>query len=331
MNRIKIAIIGCGIITREAHLPALQRLSDRIEIKAVCNRTRSKAEDVARDLKLPADAVWTDWKEMIRKLTDLDAVLIALPITMNFSVSKACCEAGLSVLCEKPAGMNIEEAEETGSFSQNYKVTFMTAENFHYEPRFNKAAELVQSGVIGKLHSINWNLLSFMATDNKYNKTRWRAHNEYAGGYVLDGGVHFVHALQMIAGPVKSVYSHTASIEKDLGTMDTAMSLMEHENGVISSLNMGWRSANDDSSLKLFGDKASLIIRDDVIIRLNPDGSEIEHHFEKEHSFYLQWCDFLGALEKNGKPSMPARMPIDDVKIIMAMIESGKSGERVKI
>ena len=40
MRKIKIAIIGCGIITEEAHLPALLWLSERIEIKAVCNRTK---------------------------------------------------------------------------------------------------------------------------------------------------------------------------------------------------------------------------------------------------------------------------------------------------
>jgi len=331
MNKIKIAIIGCGIITKDAHLPALKRLGDRMEVIAVCNRSENKAINIAGELKLPQSAVWTDWKKMISELKELDAVLVALPITMNFPVSRECCEAGLSVICEKPAGMNNSEAIESGKLSSKYGVTYMTAENFHYEPRFNKAAELVQAGAIGNLHSTSWNIFDFMDKHNKYNKTQWRAHNEYDGGYVLDGGVHFVHGLQMIAGPVKSVYAHTASIDKDLGTMDTALSLLEHENNVISSINMGWRSASSDEYLKVYGDKGSLIIKDDVIIQLTETDETVEHKFEKEDSFYLQWCAFLDSLEQKKPLSMPAEMPVDDVKIIMAVIESGKTGKKVNL
>lgn len=329
MIKTKIAIIGCGIITKEAHLPALKRLKDRLEVVALCNRTESKAQDIAGELGLPQSAVWTDWEKMIKEKKDIQAVLIALPITMNHSVSKACCEAGLSVLCEKPAGMNVEQAVNTGSFSSSYEVTYMTAENYQYEPRFNKAAELIKSGVIGNPHSTNWNLMQFMDSNNKYNKTQWRAHNEYDGGYVLDGGVHFVHALQMIVGPVKSVFAHTASIEKDLGTMDLAMALLEHENSVISSLNMGWRSADDDSNLKIYGDKGTLIIKDDVLVELNEKNESIEHQFEKEDSFYLQWCDFLTAFETGKPPLMPIGSPARDVKVIMSIVESGKIGNKV--
>jgi predicted dehydrogenase len=331
VKKINIAIIGCGIITTEAHLPAIKRQKERLEVLAVCNRSEGKAIAVANELNLPHSSVWTDWEKMIKEVKDIDAVLIALPITLNHRVSKACCEAGLSVICEKPAGKNAAEALETVSFASKYNVTYMTAENFQYDPKFNKAAELVKKGTIGKLHSTSWNVLSFMDKNNKYNKTSWRAHNEYEGGYVLDGGVHFVHALQMIAGPVKSVFAHTASIEEDLGTMDSALTLLEHENSVISSLNMGWRSANDDGNMKLFGDKGTLIVKDDVIIEMDENNRTKEHLFEKEDSFYLQWCDFLSALESGKPPLMPIGSPARDVKVIMAMVESGKKGIKITI
>ena len=331
MNKIRLAIIGCGIITKEAHLPAIKRLSDRLEVVAVCNRSKGKALDVANELGLPDSAIWTDWEKMIQEEKELDAVLIALPITMNHPVSEACCKAGLSVLCEKPAGMNREEAEDTGTFSSTYNVTYLTAENFQYDPKFVKVAALVREGIIGRLHSISWNLLSFMDKDNKYNKTQWRANNEYPGGYVLDGGVHFVHVLQAIAGPVHSVFAHTASIEKDLGTMDAAWSLLEHENSVITSLNMGWRSANNEENLRIFGENGSLIIKENEIVQLSPTGESTIHDFEEESSFYLQWCDFLNAVESGKPPQMPIGSPARDVNVIMAIIESGEKGEKVTI
>ncbi|MBN2657899.1 MAG: Gfo/Idh/MocA family oxidoreductase [Spirochaetales bacterium] len=331
MYKTKLAIIGCGIITKDAHLPALKRLTERMEVTAVCNRSASKAEEVAEELGLDHSAVWTDWKKMIGEQKEIDAVLIALPITMNYEVSRACCEAGLSVLCEKPAAMSAEEADRTTSFSSQSGVTYMTAENFHFEPRFVKAAELVRSGAIGKVHSMSWNVLSWMDVDNKYNKTAWRAQNEYPGGYVLDGGVHFFHAMQMIAGPAESVFAHTASVDERLGTMDTALSLIKHRSGCVSSLNMGWRSASDNGALRIFGEKGSLIVDQETIRELKPDGSETLHPVEQESSFYLQWCAFLDALEGKKERMIPEKMPAHDVKVILAMIESEKSGKAVII
>lgn len=332
MNKIKIGIIGCGIITRVAHLPAIKRLTDTLEVIAVCNRSKDKALHIAAELGLPANSVWTDWQDMIGKVKDLDAVLIALPIQLNFPVSKACCEAGLSVLCEKPAGMNNKEARETGGFSSKYGVTFMTAENFHYHPNFNKAAELVEQGLIGNIHSISWNTLNFVKSDNSYNQTAWRgADFTIPGGYVLDGGVHAVHALQMIAGPVKSVFAQVKSVDKNLGSIDSAFALMEHENSVITSLNMGWKSLNDDGSLRIYGDNGTLVVKTDKIEQLPVSGETIEHIFDNENDFYLQWADFIGALQNNRSPLLPKQMPIDDVKIIMALLESGETGKSVML
>jgi len=330
MNKIKIGIIGCGIITRVAHLPAIKRLTDKLDVIAVCNRSEAKAQHIANELGLPSNSIWTDWKEMIKEVKDLDAVLIALPIQLNFPVSKACCEAGLSVLCEKPAGMSVEEAVETGGFSSKYNVTFMTAENFHYQPKFNKAAELLQEGLIGELHSISWNVLNYVKNDNSYNQTAWRgADFTIPGGYVLDGGVHAVHALQMIAGPVKAVFAQVKSIDKNLGSIDSAFALLEHENSVVTSLNMGWKSLNDEGFLKLYGDNGSLVVKDDKIVQLTTSGEPIEHSFDDENDFYLQWFDFLDALQNSRSPKLPKQMPIDDVKIIMAMLESGETGKSV--
>jgi len=337
MKKIKLGIIGCGIITKDAHVPALKNLSQEVEVIAVCNRSKEKALDIALDLNLQVSAVWTDWEKMIAALTDLDAILVALPINMNHPVSKACCAAGLSVLCEKPAGMSNAEAEDTKTFSEKYGVTYMTGENVHYIPHITKAVELVESGIIGNVHSLVWNQFQFMEIDNKFNQTKWRSKNEHPGGYVLDGGVHSVHALKMIAGPIKSVYSRTKSIEKGLGTMDTTLSTIEHDNGIVSSFNIGWRAINDDDNLKIYGDKGTLIVkeREGVVEQLTPEGKttvfEITKNTGTGNSFYLEWCDFINAVKTKTAPSMPSQAPVDDIKVVMAIIESGETSKIVML
>jgi len=304
-------------------------MKDRIQVTAVCNRSREKAERAAGLLGLPESGIHQDWETMIREKKDLDAVLIALPIPMNYPVSRACIDAGLAVFCEKPAGMNTEEAEKTLSLNRPEGPLFLTAENFHYHSLYNRAAALVREGKIGRLHSISWNVLQYMQTDNKYNKTPWRADNKYPGGYVMDGGVHFVHALQMLAGPVRTVYARTGSVEPGLGTMDSAFSLLTHENGVISSLNMGWRAASEEEALKVFGTEGSIIIREDSLILLNGAGEKTVIETEMEDSFYAEWSDFYTAWQTGTPPALKQEEAVRDVRVIEAILRSGESGQPV--
>ena len=90
-------------------------------------------------------------------------------------------------------------------------------------------------GEIGKVNLIQWNVLNYMAMSNKYAKTTWRTEHVFPGGYVLDGGVHFVHVLQMMAGPVASVKAECRTIDPRLGKVDTAFALLTHSSGTLSS------------------------------------------------------------------------------------------------
>ena len=168
--------------------------------------------------------------------------------------------------------MTGEEAEKTLQLNRHDGPLFMTAENYQYHPGYLKLAELIEEGLIGRVHSMQWNILQFMPVDNKYNKTQWRSHNSYPGGYVLDGGVHFVHALQQLAGPVVTVYGKVGSINPLLGSADMGFALLTHASGVVSSLNMGWQHKIDEKSLKIFGTHGSLTLKETHILHLTEEG-----------------------------------------------------------
>ena len=59
---MKIGIIGCGIITQEAHVPALLRLKDSIEVVALCNHSKKKALIVRDLLGNPELPIFTSWE-----------------------------------------------------------------------------------------------------------------------------------------------------------------------------------------------------------------------------------------------------------------------------
>ncbi len=76
-RKLRLGIIGTGVAARELYLPAFEELSDRIELVACTNRTRSKAEDYAR---LAGVAKVHDTAREVIDDPDVDVVFLSLPI-----------------------------------------------------------------------------------------------------------------------------------------------------------------------------------------------------------------------------------------------------------
>ncbi len=321
-QRIRLGILGCGIIAGEAHVPALQRLNDRFEVTALCNRSRPKAEGIARTLGLGEEAIWSDWRELLAR-APVEAVLVCLPIELNCPVSEAAAAAGKHVLCEKPMGQSLEEVGRAVRFSERYGVSYMVAEDCHYEPVFVRAAELVRQGAVGELTAIAWNAMRFMELSNKYARTAWRIGHVYPGGYLLDGGVHNLHVLQMIAGRVRAVKAEISSHEPGLGQVDTALALLRHEGGALTSLNLGWRAREQgEPVLRIYGTEATLLVEGGGITRLLGEGRSERITVEQEDAFYLELADFHRAVTTGAAPDITPESTAHDVEVALALLEA---------
>jgi predicted dehydrogenase len=332
MQKIRLGIIGTGIIVDEAHAPALKRLTDRFEVTALCNRTRAKAETLASNLGVDGKNIWQDWQKFLAE-APVDAVLLALPIELNYPVSRAAAAAGKHVLCEKPVGQSQQEAQGAVGLPAEFGVTFMVAEDIEFVPHFAHAARLVAEGEIGKPKLIQWNVFNFMAMSNKYAQTRWRTEHVFPGGYVMDGGVHFVHVLQMLAGPIQSVKAETRSLDPRLGKVDSAFALLTHRSGVLSSLNMSWQTQmTQPTPLLVFGEKASLAVSEEKILRKGNESEEVkEIFFEREDDYYLQFIEFHEAVTGNRAPSVSTESCAHDVEVILAILEAARGGDSVSL
>jgi predicted dehydrogenase len=72
VQRVKVGIVGAGVIAQVMHLNYLRELSDRFEIAALCDIALANAEANADSYGIPK--VFSDWREMLKE--PIDAVLI---------------------------------------------------------------------------------------------------------------------------------------------------------------------------------------------------------------------------------------------------------------
>ncbi len=111
MAKLKVAVIGCGGIANQKHLPALKANSDLCEIVAFCDTVEDRAVQAAAEFGTADAKVYTDYKELLKD-PSIDIVHICTPNVAHSEIAIASFEAKKDVYCEKPMSHNTEEAEK---------------------------------------------------------------------------------------------------------------------------------------------------------------------------------------------------------------------------
>jgi len=135
-RRLRVGLVGTGLIAQVMHLHYLAELGDRFEVAAVCDVVADSARACAGRYRIPA--VFTDWRELIRH--PLDAVLV-LTSGSHAPAAEAAARAGLHVFAEKPMCFSVAEGHAMVAAAEQAGVTLMTGYPKRYDPVFARFAE----------------------------------------------------------------------------------------------------------------------------------------------------------------------------------------------
>jgi predicted dehydrogenase len=134
MKRIKIAIIGFGKIAADQHVPSIEG-NDRFELAATSSRSGQGVEPV-----------YADWRELLREVEGLEAAAITTPPSVRYEIARACIEAGLHVLMEKPPTATLTEVDELACLAEARGTTLFAT----WHARHNPAVPLAARALAGK-------------------------------------------------------------------------------------------------------------------------------------------------------------------------------------
>ncbi len=111
MDKLKVAVIGCGGIANQKHFPALSNQSDKCEMVAFCDIIRERAVAACEKYGAEGAKVYTDYRELLKDKS-IDVVHVCTPNVMHCPITVAAFEAGKHVMCEKPMAHNTESAQK---------------------------------------------------------------------------------------------------------------------------------------------------------------------------------------------------------------------------
>ncbi len=201
MKRVKLAFIGCGDVAQRDYLPELHRISDRIELSAVCSIVENEARTVADAYGF--GAWYTDYELMLAE-TDADAVVDLTPMPLHFQVNLAALRAGRHVYSEKPVASNLQQARQLKAESSGRGLIMVCAPCVMLFPQVRQVQSLLRKGAIGEVHSASG--------VGHGGVPPWRGYGSDPSPYFADGGgpvrdmgVYPLHALTGLLGPARRV------------------------------------------------------------------------------------------------------------------------------
>jgi predicted dehydrogenase len=324
MKPVKLGIIGCGIAANKLHWPALKGMKNKFEIVCVCNHTKPKAKDFARTVGGVPYVL--DYHELL-KMEDVEAVDIALPIELNYSVTKDALDSGKHVIVEKPLACNLSEGRKMSGFPNKYKQVMMVAENFRYFPTILKIKECIEEGKIGEPYWVFWNNFNCISTDNMYAQTKWRIKHKYPGGFITDGGVHNMAALRFLFGDITSGRALAKSINPKIGKMDS-MSMQfcttSNVNGVFNCFFSA--NGNLENRLTILGKKGSIVLERDTIL-INRDQQTFREAVAANNGCKGEFENFYYAIREGQNIVSNFYEAYKDLEVIITAVKSAEKGQ----
>ena len=268
MTPIRYAVVGCGGIANNYHLPALTAIEGG-EFVVACDLVEDKARQTAEKF---GAAHWTlDYREAVAR-DDVDLVCVFTKIDMHAEISIAAMQAGKHVFQQKAFARTLREGREMVAAAEANRVQLVTSFMHSFFDESLAAAEWVQSGKIGRIE--------FVRQRNATGNPRHTAPSY--GGAMMDIGAHGIALIRAITGEqIVRVASRLetegaeaspeAEIDTDRPNMDlliqgeelNAWMLYELSGGATVSHEVQWsqRGGTARFQTEVYGTEGSVLVR----------------------------------------------------------------------
>lgn len=242
MPTLRWGILSTADIARRKVAPGIRK-AERCQIAAIASRNAQRAAEVAAELDIPRAH---DSYEGLLADPEVDAVYIPLPNHLHATWAIAAARAGKHVLCEKPLALTATDAQRMVDVARAEGVHLMEAFMYRLHPSWTATVDLVRSGRIGRLTSVqSW--FSYFNDD----VTNIRNIQDVGGGALFDIGSYAVNLSRWLFDAEPSGVSAAVVRDQALGVDVLSSAILSFASG-IASFTCSTR-AEDDQRVHIYG------------------------------------------------------------------------------
>jgi predicted dehydrogenase len=245
VKKTRWGLIGAGWIATTAITPAMHAAENSV-IQGVASR------DPERSKALNPITVHDSYEALINDPL-IDAVYISLPNHLHCEWTVKALKAGKHVLCEKPFAMNVAEVELMIQTAKECDRLLVEAVWARWHPRMVRAVELVKSGEIGQVVSIDASFTFPASIEGNY-----RLSPEMGGGALLDIGVYPLHAIAAIVGDSAQIEIEKCNVNLGPTGIDLTTKWQIRINNLITATGLASFEMPENQSLVIKGEKQTI-------------------------------------------------------------------------
>ncbi len=247
-SEINWGIIGLGKI---AHKFASDlKYVPNAKLHAVASTDNKRSTEFARQYNVPYH--FSSYEALLN-CPHLDVVYIATPHTSHYTNTLMCLRKRIPVLCEKPFGMNAKEVKTMIETARTNQTFLMEAMWTRFIPTFQKAMDIIKSGVIGQPLSMKADFgfhAPFDAQSRIFNK-------DLGGGSLLDIGIYPIMATLTIFGKPEKISALATMSATNVD--ETCAVNFQYANGAIAMCHSTVK-AHTNIEAYIYGEKGVLYI-----------------------------------------------------------------------
>lgn len=352
MRKIKVAVIGCGTIANNSHIPSYLK-NEKAEIKYFCDIIPERAKAAVE--KYGCGEAIEDYKIALND-PEIEAVSVCTPNNCHSTITIDALQKGKNVLCEKPAARTYEEAllmqkthNECGKI-----LNIGVVNRFNYA--VNQIKKLIQQGELGDVFHVYASFRSHRSIPGLGGD--FTTKSVAGGGVLIDWGVHFLDIVMYCLGDPapKSVSSETFSkLGKNIedysyvgmwagppkmnGTYDVEESItgIVRTEGPVISFQGAWAQniGVNEMYIDFMGDKGGIRLQygKDFVLYSTKNGmlSETKYSFSTKDMFQNEIDSFLNCIDS--KEVLPSNINtvIITAKLMDAIYRSAEAHKEIEL
>lgn len=145
---IKVGVIGVGNIGY--HHARVYSTTPGVKLVCVCDSDERRGKEVASRFNC---RYYKDYRQMLSS-EELQAISLAVPTTLHYSIGAEVLQAGINMLIEKPLAHSVEQASQLIQLAKRFNVIMAVGHVERYNPAVMELKRLISSGQLGEITSI---------------------------------------------------------------------------------------------------------------------------------------------------------------------------------
>ena len=298
------------------------------KLAGIASKSNYKLKTFSNNFKIEPENRFTNYDELL-KSNKIDAIYISTLNNTHVDLIINCIENKKKILCEKPIGLNLAQANLAFEMIKKHKISFYEAIAYRAHPQTKNLLELIHNGEIGKIYKIE---ASFGFKVKRIKKDSRLFNKDFGGGAILDLGCYPISFFNLFADKHNKIsFKSAEGTHCYTGVDDDAKIKLKIGNDIeaIGSVSL---KKNLSNNCKIFGEKGSIVIPSPWLphqksyIEVENNKSYYKQFTTTEKSVYAHQIENIANLFVNNSLENSNAVNINESIEIMKILDVWKLG-----